>query len=308
MQLMDAFDVSEWCRRSLGASVAEELFEAGFLSAVCGVRLDDGRSVVVKIRPYEPRLGPCLRVQRRVADAGFPCPAPMTGLAVRGRLAVHAESYMPGGAQLDPAHGAAPFAVLLARLVQLTRGTVPPSQLQPAPPWCAWDHAGNGVWPDRDDHGRNLNEMSGPPWVDRYAAAVRERLRHTRLRPVIGHGDWESQNLRWIENRPHAVHDWDSVIAQPDVAVAGLASSIWAARGGSGEASTVAQSAEFLAAYVEASDREWTPEEHALAWTAGLWVRLFNAKKDAADGGGPQLDRLHTEVAERVELAHLNVR
>ena len=31
-----------------------------------------------------------------------------------------------------------------------------------------------------------------------------------------------------------------------------------------------------------------------LAWTAGLWVRLFNAKKDAADGGGPQLDRLET--------------
>lgn len=29
-----------------------------------------------------------------------------------------------------------------------------------------------------------------------------------------------------------------------------------------------------------------------MAWAAGLWVRAFNAKKDAADGGGPQLTLL----------------
>ncbi len=37
------------------------------------------------------------------------------------------------------------------------------------------------------------------------------------------------------------------------------------------------------------------------------WRRngLFNAKKDAADGGGPQLDRLAAEVDERLSLAAL---
>jgi hypothetical protein len=43
------------------------------------------------------------------------------------------------------------------------------------------------------------------------------------------------------------------------------------------------------------------------AWAVGLWVRLFTAKKDAADGGGPQLDRLAAEIAERVALAALSV-
>jgi len=45
--------------------------------------------------------------------------------------------------------------------------------------------------------------------------------------------------------------------------------------------------------------------DHDDAWMAGLWVRLFNAKKDAADGGGPQLDRLAAEIGERLGLAAL---
>jgi hypothetical protein len=36
-----------------------------------------------------------------------------------------------------------------------------------------------------------------------------------------------------------------------------------------------------------------------------LWVRAFNAKKDAISGGGPQLDRLADEVAERSRNAGL---
>jgi hypothetical protein len=36
-----------------------------------------------------------------------------------------------------------------------------------------------------------------------------------------------------------------------------------------------------------------------VAWAAGLWVRAFNAKKETVAGGGPQLDRLAGEVAER---------
>ena len=34
-------------------------------------------------------------------------------------------------------------------------------------------------------------------------------------------------------------------------------------------------------------------------------VRLFNAKKDAARGGGPQLDLLAAEIADRLTLAGL---
>jgi hypothetical protein len=68
---------------------------------------------------------------------------------------------------------------------------------------------------------------------------------------------------------------------------------------------TAAQSAEFIAAYQQAAGRQWATQEVHDAWAAGLWVRLFNAKKDAADGGGPQLDRLAGEIGDRLDLAAL---
>ena len=121
----------------------------------------------------------------------------------------------------------------------------------------------------------------------------------------IGHGDWESQNIRWVGDRPLAVHDWDSVIAQPETAIVGLAAAVWPAAGAPGEAATVAQTSDFLASYQQAAGRQWSDSENQDAWAAGLWVRLFNAKKDAADGGGPQVDRLVDEIRDRVALAAL---
>lgn len=53
---MDALAV--WCRRWLGAPPAAELFEVGYLSTVKGLRLADGREVVVKVRPPRPSARP----------------------------------------------------------------------------------------------------------------------------------------------------------------------------------------------------------------------------------------------------------
>ena len=122
----------------------------------------------------------------------------------------------------------------------------------------------------------------------------------------VGHGDWESQNIRWQDGRPLAVHDWDSVIAQPEEATVGLAAAVWPAGGGPGEAASVAQTEEFISAYQAAAGVTWGARQVQLAWAAGLWVRLFNAKKDAVDGGGPQLDHLANEASERLSRAGLH--
>jgi hypothetical protein len=52
--------------------------------------------------------------------------------------------------------------------------------------------------------------------------------------------------------------------------------------------------------------REWDSLEIRDAWAAGLWVRLFDAKQEAAQGGGPQLDRLASDIDERLDRAALN--
>ena len=51
--------------------------------------------------------------------------------------------------------------------------------------------------------------------------------------------------------------------------------------------------------------RAWTPAERQACWAAGLWVRVFNAKKQRMGGGGPHLDRLAGEVGERMARAGL---
>jgi hypothetical protein len=41
------------------------------------------------------------------------------------------------------------------------------------------------------------------------------------------------------------------------------------------------------------------------AWAAGLWVRLIYTKQETAEGGSSQLDRLATEIDERLDQAAL---
>jgi Ser/Thr protein kinase RdoA (MazF antagonist) len=300
-----ALALADWCDRYLGAGPARVLFRSGHLSEVVGVELADGRRVVVKARPYDPRIAGCTAVQGHLARAGFPCPVPLTGPVRADGLTVTAETLVPGGSQLPATNGAAPFAALLARLIGSAPRVADVPGLAPSPPWTAWDHPGARLWPERDDQGGDLNSVPGPAWVDDAAQRARERLCASTSPASIGHGDWESQNIRWLDGQPLAVHDWDSVIAQPEPAIVGMAAAVWPAAGGPGEAATVTQSAEFVACYQQAAGRQWAGHEVQDAWAAGLWIRLFNAKKDAADGGGPQLDRLAGEVDERLALAAL---
>lgn len=282
------------------------LFHSGHLSEVTGAGLADGRRVVIKARPADPRIAGCVAVQEHLARAGFPCPEPLTAAVEAGGLTVTAEALVPGGSQLPAEGGAAPFAALLARLVSSAPGPSEIPSLAPSPPWTGWDHPGSRLWPDRDDCDRDLNRFPGPAWVDDAARRVRERLSASAAPACVGHGDWESQNIRWSGGQPLAVHDWDSVIAQPEAAIVGLAAAVWPAAGAPGEAASVAQSAEFIVGYQQAAGREWAGQEVRDAWAAGLWVRLFNAKKDAADGGGLQLDRLAGEIGDRLALAALD--
>jgi phosphotransferase family enzyme len=132
--------VVAWCRRWLVAEPVQVLFRAGYLSQVTGLRLADGRAVVLKARPPAPRLRGCVAVQATLAAAGFPCPRPPAGPAPLGALAATAEELVPGGHLLAPGPDAAGrFAALLAELVRLAPDPAGLPTLAPSPPWAAWD-------------------------------------------------------------------------------------------------------------------------------------------------------------------------
>ncbi|MEV0383362.1 hypothetical protein [Nonomuraea sp. NPDC050643] len=215
-----------------------------------------------------------------------------------------AEEYVPGGTQLDPeADRARLFAAALARLVRLAPAVEVVAPLTPAPPWVGWGHRGDGVWPWPDDVDADLNARPGPDWLDDLSARVREPLLATRLEPVVGHGDFESQNVRWAGDEVRAVHDWDSAVALPEPALAGAAAAVFTETGRSAVRATVAESARFLESYVEARGARWGRAEWEVAWAAGLWVRAFNAKKAVVSGAGRQpLDQLADQAETRLRL------
>jgi len=304
--VLDDALLADWCLRYLGAPFERVLFRSGFLSEVVGVELPGGLRAVVKARPFQPRIAGCLQVQAALARVGFPCPEPLTVATRVHGMTVTAETDVPGGSPLPPEAGAAPFAAFLARLIGSAPAPAAVPELAPSPPWTGWDHPGRGLWPDLDEHGQDLNLAGGPEWVDDAARRVRERLTSTPGRVRIGHGDWESQNIRWTGRDPLVVHDWDSVIAQPETAIVGLAAAMWPREEGpDAVTATLAQTADFISSYQLQAGREWDRREIRDAWAAGLWVRLIYARQEAAEGGSQQLDRLATEIDERLDHAAL---
>ncbi len=273
----------EWCDDHLGARPAAVLLHVHQVSEVYGLRLEDGREVAVKARPNDDgRAATCVEVQRLVAEQGFPCAAPLTGMTVSQGRAVHAERWRPGGDldhRDDPAT-AVRYARLLARLITITAdlpiGGTAPGSLEPPlpnPKWVRWDDP--------------VPFRAAVPAVLRDAAArVVARLAVARLPLIVGHADWESQNLRWHGDEPWAVHDWDSLAWLSEAALAGAASGAFASWG-QPTLSPIESSAAFLDAY-QAARRPFSDEELEVAWAAGLWLGLNNANNEVV-GDRPKL-------------------
>jgi hypothetical protein len=149
----------------------------------------------------------------------------------------------------------------------------------------------------------DLNAHREPAWLNEVARRVRRRLNRSHLPLVVGDGDWESQNLRWIERSLHVVHDSDSVVAAPESAIAGAA-----AAGFPGEArpaaASLGETRAFLTAYEIQRGRDWSPDGREIAWAAGAWLMAYNGKIEVVQGGpSPVLDRLRADAQERLRLA-----
>jgi hypothetical protein len=195
---------------------------------------------------------------------------------------------------------AADFATLLAELVTLAAGVEVDPPL-PNPEWTRWDHGGPGIWPAIPYHDER-GDRPVPNTVEAAARRIRERLRAAELPRVLGHADWESQNLRWHGTQPWAVHDWDSLAWLPEAAIAGAASGAF----GSWAAPTlvpIESSVAFLEAYQEAR-RPFTAEELQVAWAASLWLALHNARGEALWNQPPvALTAVHEQATERLSRA-----
>ncbi|MEU5264512.1 phosphotransferase [Amycolatopsis sp. NPDC021455] len=296
--------LAPWCAEHLGAEPAAVLFERRSLSAVTGLRLADGREVVVKAREDEGRASACVTTQARLAEQGFPCPRPLTPVIAADGVAVHAEEFRPGGAPLagDTPDVAVRCAEVFARLMtELTGVTVPPPL--PNPRWARWDHADPGLWPSIGFlDGRDQSVV--PAYVVETATRARKRLLAAELPCVLGHADFEAQNLRWRDGEIRSVDDWDSLAWQPEATLAGAACGAFAGVSPPTPA-PIESSAAFLTAYEDLRGRRFTAEEREIAWAASLWPAAHNARWEALHGDRPVCgDAVRDQAAERLRRAN----
>lgn len=299
---VDPTHLAQWCVEHLGSPPAEEIFRSGHLSVVIGLRLADGREVVVKVRPDSPRLAACVDVQRRMFQAGYPCPQPLTGAEPFGEDVATAEAYVPGGAMLPSEDQAArAFAEAFARLIELAPGPAEVPTLDPAPSWAAWDQAEDGLWPCPEGSDVALDEVAGPEWIDDAGRRARDRLRAGGSDAVIGHCDWLAGNLRWSEDVLLVVHDWDSMIVESEAVLVGFAAALYSTVDVD-ELATVEDTERFLAAYCHARGREFSADELERSWAAGVWTRAYDAKYQHAVGQ-PITSLSESQARERLRRA-----
>jgi hypothetical protein len=293
-----------WCSDQLDDEPVGVLFERSSLSTVFGLRLASGRLVVVKARTDGGRAASCVAVQASLAELRFPCARPLTPAVGVGALAVHAEEFRPGGELLpgDSPDVAVRYAVVFARLMAaLDDMTVAPPL--PNPRWVSWDHTDAGLWPaigvldDRD-------QSTVPAFVVGTAHRVRARLLAADLPCVLGHADFEAQNLRWRGGNVWAVHDWDSLAWQPEAALAGAACGAFA-NTSPPTLAPIESSAAFLSAYQQARGRRFSAEEQEIAWAASMWPAAHNARWEALHGDAPvACEALLRQAAERLRRAN----
>jgi hypothetical protein len=322
-----------WCVEHLGSRVVGQFFGLQRLSAVHGVTLADGREVVLKVRGAQARLVACTVVHETLWAEGISCPQPLTGPhpLVAGpaevrvgtgegdewvdarSLAVSAEAWAGEGvAALGPlsAHG---YGRLLARMVVAAPSVSDLPTLLPDVPWLNWRHDAPGrTWPPpasaRWDPHRIEAELD--PLIPHVARRARERLSRAdvaTLPVVAGHGDFEAQNCRWVAGPDGApqlvVHDWDSVVAQPEAVLAGNSASTFVSVEDC-ELSSLAQNDAFLGGYAAERGRPWSQLEWQVAHATGAWVSAYNAAFEHLKGGpGPVTRGLHEQAEERLGRA-----
>jgi Ser/Thr protein kinase RdoA (MazF antagonist) len=281
--------VDEWCRRVLGAEPADAEFFSASVGSVYGLRLADGRRVVVKVHPPRARpryLEAMQAVQRSLAEAGFPAPMPLAAPAPLGRGTAVAETLLDEGGPAD-AHDPAVRHVLaasLARLVALCR------------PMTALDALRENImatrreelWPTPHDGRFDFaSTTAGAEWLDEIAAHARRVRDLDTGELVVGHTDWRVENMRLTsDGLVTAVYDWDSIAIQREPVLVGAVAHLFTSDyrvANRVQVPTLDEALAFIADYENARGEPFSNEEHAAARAALVYAMAYTARCEHSD-------------------------
>ncbi|HEY6540799.1 MAG TPA: hypothetical protein VIZ18_07675 [Ktedonobacteraceae bacterium] len=281
--LLDAF-----CRQELGAAVADVLFYESSIGAVCGMCLNDGRHVVVKIHQSSHTwefLQAVVRVQHFLIASGYPCTKPLLdpkplayGLATTEELVDEGEYRQAH----DPVIRRS-MAEMLAWLIQLTGTPEAIPGVQPA----LFDRRlpAGVIWPV--PHSKLFDfeaTAAGAEWIDEIARQAQEIKLQGAGQLVLGHEDWGVKHFRFVGEKVRVIYDWDSLIFEKEPIIVGHASAYFTYTEFFGEfrLPTDEEARAFIADYEAARGKPFTYEEHQTLNAAKIYSLAYSARCEHA--------------------------
>jgi hypothetical protein len=283
---VDRDNIDGWLSRHvqsrLGSDLSGIVFRTGRIAAVYGAALSDGRVVAVKVhrRPADVTyLSAAAACQRRLADAGYPCPAPLDGPATTDGLTAVIETLITDG---ESGNGHAPsirraLARALFEQLELLRGVAVDGLLAGAPAWCHYEH---GPWPK--PHDPIFDFTVTPPaftWLDDLARRAARALEQAGPPDAIAHADWNCGNVRFRESQVSSSYDWDSFAAAPEAVLVGMSAASFTQGSTTGaDAPTTAEVIAFVRDYEEVRSRPFSECEQRTAAAAVTWVLAYGAR------------------------------
>jgi Ser/Thr protein kinase RdoA (MazF antagonist) len=272
--------VEAFARTHLGARPARWCFVSRRRATTCGVRLADGRAVVVKLHPADgptrERLDAVQEVQRHLAGRGFPCPRPLAPPTLTAAGLATAETMLLGGRSPDP-RSRADRQAMARGLAAVTEACLPLRHLEALDADRIAELREGSLWPSPADP--RLSFDGGHPeadWIDAVGARARGLRRRTRDGArVVGHGDWHVEHVRIAGGRPVAVYDWDALVRASEPFLVGCAVGGFTADWRVDEppvVPTLEEAGGFIAGYAAARQRPFSSDEHAAI--LGHWLEM----------------------------------
>jgi hypothetical protein len=279
--------VDGFCLAHLGSPVARYEFYATSVCGVHGVRLADGRGVVLKVHRAgadREHLSAVHDVQRHLASRGFPAPRPLLGPIELSNGVAVAEELLQAGQWRD---GHEPdtrrlIAGGLARQIALCRELAPRRGLKPR------SLVVRQLWARPHDRRFDFPATAdGAGWIERLAAEAQRRLDEQGAgETAIGHYDWRVEHLRFEGDELVAVWDWDSVAAGPEPACVGAVAHAFVSDWGVEDlryVPTPEEALAFIGDYEAARGRDFSPAERRTAEASLVAAAAYSARCEHAD-------------------------
>jgi hypothetical protein len=289
--------ISDLVTDRLGA-VADAIFYTPGVGVVVGLRLEDGRKVVLKVHRWNvtvERLAAIQRVQAHLAASGLPAPLPLMEPESLASGIATAETFLPSGRR--PRDPETVSRVLAAGLHRFVTAAPPATAVAAVGRPLILRPPDGPLWPEPHDVRFDFERTSpGAEWIDNLARLAQARLLEVQAtsQPLaVGHFDWRVENVGLDETRLVAIYDWDSVAVAPEPVIVGNNAAQFLTdwkEDRDGPLPTVAEMRRFVDHYEDARGRPFSDPERELLDAANLAICCYGARCQHSD------TTLHPEI------------